>query len=230
MYTLRVRRWDPDGDPKPRWEQFRVPWVPTMTVIEALEWLWDQGEYVAFRANCREFTCGSCAMLINGKPALACDTPLADNVRLEPLARFAVLKDLVVDNGETKKTWQELELWPSNPELGSIREVSAQSLAGWHRSFARCIECYACLDACPASDTEQSDFKGPMWMLQIARAGAHPLDRRDRAGQASRYGMALCVNCYECQDVCPVNLSPIDEIQRLRREEVVNRIKSLFQR
>ena len=228
IYRLHVKRWDPDRDADGRWQTFTVPWVRTMTVVEALEWLWDQGEYVAFRANCREFTCGSCAMLVNGKPQLACDTPLQNDMRVEPLTRFPVLKDLVVASGDSKETWKALQLWPSNPELGPIANASSQAQEGWHRSFARCIECYCCLDACPASDSDASPFIGPMWMLQIARAGAHPLDTLDRAGQASRHGMALCVNCYECQDVCPVNLSPVDEIQRLRRQEVLGSVKSLF--
>lgn len=224
-YTLHIQRFDPDRDESPHWQSFRVPWVPTMTVVEALEWLCDEGHYVAFRANCREFTCGSCAMLIDGKPALACDTPLADRMRLEPLNRYAVKRDLVVDTSPVREKWRELALWPHRSSAEPLRNVPRSSLEAWHRSYARCIECYACLDACPASPADHSAFAGPMWMLQLARQRAHPLDGRERLGQAVSEGLGRCVGCYECVEVCPVGLSPVAEIQQLRREVIVDRVK-----
>lgn len=230
IYRLYIRRYDPDRDDIPHWDEFRVPWVPAMTVIQALEWLWDQGKYVAFRANCREFTCGSCAMLINGKQQLACDTLLEDNACLEPLRRYPVLKDLVVDTSTIRSKWQDLELWPHAKVRLPLQNVSRKSLEGWHRSYARCIECYACLDACPTSDSDTSAFAGPMWMLQIARAKAHPLDDHDRLGQVVAQGIGHCVSCYECADVCPVNLSPVSEIQTLRREVIVDGVKRWVRR
>ena len=227
-YRLHIQRYDPDRARTPYRETFRIPWVRTMTVMEALEWLHDQGNYVAFRANCREFTCGSCAMLINGKPGLACDTLLTDNTRLEPLNRYPVLRDLVVDTSVVRKKWRELEPWPHVKISEPLRDVPKASLEGWHRAFARCIECYACLDACPASDAETSLYAGPMWMLQIGRARAHPLDGVNRLDQAMEQGVGRCVTCYECAEVCPVNISPIFEIHRLRRSVLIDRVKRLF--
>jgi succinate dehydrogenase/fumarate reductase iron-sulfur protein len=224
-FTLHIRRYDPDQDKGSHWESFQVPWVPTMTVIEALEWLTDQGRYVAFRANCREFTCGSCAMRINGKPGLACDTPFTDQVRLEPLTRYPVKRDLVVETSAVREQWKELRLWPHLKASKPLDNVPASSMEGWHRAYARCIECYVCLDACPASDSESSQFVGPMWMLQIARARAHPLDGVERLDQAAAKGVGRCVSCFECAGVCPVDISPIFEIQGLRWDLIIHRIK-----
>jgi succinate dehydrogenase/fumarate reductase iron-sulfur protein len=223
--TLQILRFDPDRDREPRWEEFQVPWVPTMTVIEALEWLADQGHYVAYRANCREFTCGSCGMRIDGRPALACDTPLGDRMRLEPLDRYRVKRDLVVDTSPVREKWRRLALWPHQASSEKLRDVPRSTLDGWHRSYARCIECYICLDACPASPSEQSPFAGPMWMLQIARQRAHPLDAVDRLAQAANEGLGRCVTCYECAEVCPVGLSPVAEIQQLRRDALWSRLR-----
>lgn len=227
VYRLHIHRTDRDGDGPPlsRWETFVIPWVVTMTVVQALEWLWDQGKYVAFRANCREFTCGSCAMLINGKPGLACDTPLANDMRLEPLNRYPVKRDLVVDTTPVRDKWQELELWPKDRSPQPILDVPRETLEGWHRSYSRCIECYSCLAACPASPSDAAPFAGPMWMLQIARARAHPRDGDNRLRQAIDQGIGGCVSCYECANVCPVGLSPATEIQRLRGAIVVARVK-----
>jgi succinate dehydrogenase/fumarate reductase iron-sulfur protein len=229
-YTVHIKRFDPESNPVPHWESYQIPWVVTMTVVQALEWLWDQGNYIAFRANCREFTCGSCAILINGKPALACDTPLKDNMYLEPLTRFPVVKDLVVDQSAVRDKWRELELWPHVRDDEPILHVSQETHEGWHRSFARCIECYSCQDACPTSDTEDSPFAGPMWMLMIARAKAHPKDNLDRLQQASDQGIGICTTCYECYDVCPVNISPIGEIQRMRTGLIKQRVLRILGR
>ena len=107
-----------------------------------------------------------------------------------------------------------------------MNEVSPATLAAWHRVYGRCIECYACLDACPASEADTSAFAGPMWMLQLGRARAHPLDARDRLEQAVDDGAARCVSCYECADVCPVELSPVSEIHTLRRAALWKRMTS----
>lgn len=227
IFTVNVLRYDPEHDREPHWESFRIPWVKTMTAMEALEYLWDQGEYIAFRANCREFTCGSCAMLMNGKPGVACDTPLVDGMRIEPLSRYRVLKDLVVDTNPVKNKWRELELWPQNRDLENYT-VTMKQIDSYRHVYARCIECYSCLDACPASDTEESEFAGPMWMLQIARSGAHPMNGINRPEQASQQGIWNCVNCYECEDVCPVELSPVTEIQKLRGQAVRGRLRRLL--
>ncbi|HEY8486044.1 MAG TPA: 4Fe-4S dicluster domain-containing protein, partial [Limnochordales bacterium] len=89
--------------------------------------------------------------------------------------------------------------------------------------YTRCIECYSCLDSCPASPHDQAAFCGPMWMLQIARAHEHPLDGVDRLRQAWEQGLALCVNCAECQNACPVGLSPVAVIDELRMQSMRRR-------
>lgn len=216
IYTLHVRRFDATTDAVPHWESYRIPFVRTLTVVEALESLWDQGIYIAFRANCREFTCGSCAMLVNGKPRLACDTLLQDGMRLEPLSRYPVLRDLVVDTRPVQERMRALRLWPEGKARDAHYSPSPSVLEAFRRTYSRCIECYCCLEACPASRSEGSAFPGPMYQLQLARARAHPLDGLDRVRQASRAGLWQCVNCYECREACPLELSPVGDINRMR--------------
>jgi succinate dehydrogenase/fumarate reductase iron-sulfur protein len=225
IYDLSVLRFNPDVDERAHWETYKVPFVVTMTVIEALEWLWDQGEYVAFRSNCREFTCGSCAMEINGKPALACDTPLEDGMRIEPLSRYPVLRDLVVDTSSVSKRYNDLRLWPEckhDKEGGCSTKgmmIDAGVMERYRETYSRCIECNSCLDACPASHSDRSQYLGPMYMLQLGRAMEHPLDDMDRVGQAAKEtGMWFCINCYECRSVCPMELNPAEVVGRLRRK------------
>jgi succinate dehydrogenase/fumarate reductase iron-sulfur protein len=228
IYTITIRRFDPEIDEKPYWAEYTVPFVKTMTVMEALEYLWDQGEYIAFRANCREFTCGSCAMIINGKPQLACDTLLKDNMTIEPLSRYPVLKDLVVDTQKTINKIKELKYWPETGDRKKEVKPAKDVLEQFSETYSRCIECYCCLDACPASPSEDSKFDGPMHILHLARAHHHPLETGNRVGQASARGLWACASCFECADVCPVDLSPGNEITKLRRSAIKDAVLGLF--
>jgi len=220
MYTLHIERFDPENDQTPHWESYTVPFVQTMTVMEALEFLWDQGEYIAFRANCREFTCGSCAMLINGKAQLACDTLFEDNMRLEPLSRYPRIRDLVVDTRAIKEKIKALRYWPVTENRDRRYTVPKAALESYHKIYSRCIECYCCLEACPASSSEKSQFDGPMHLLLVARADSHPLNSMNRIKQASERGIWSCVSCFECANACPMNLSPGEVIAELRKKAI----------
>ena len=229
-FTIHIRRFNPEVDKEPYWVSYQVPYVKTITVVEALEYLWDQGEYIAFRTNCREFTCGSCAILINGKPQLACDTLLEDGMKLEPLTRYAVLRDLVVDNDVIKDKLKELKYWPETNDRERNFEVPPKVMADYAQSYSRCIECMCCLEACPSSYSETSKFVGPMYALLLARAASHPLDASDRISQASDCGIWSCVSCFECADVCPMELEPVKEVTKLRRRAVTQALRQVCTR
>ena len=226
IYTIHIKRFDPEKDQEPHWESYQIPFVRTMTVIESLEYLWDQGEYIAFRSNCREFTCGSCAMEIDGKPALACDTLLQDGIRIEPMSRFPLIKDLVVDISNVPERYKELKLWPECKHREPVNNdtpplpASDEVIQHYRETFSRCIECYSCLDACPQSDSDESPYYGPLYMLQLARVAEHPIDELDRVRQSADSGIWLCVNCYECANVCPMNLSPATIINQMRAKVI----------
>jgi succinate dehydrogenase/fumarate reductase iron-sulfur protein len=228
IYTIRILRYNPETDDEPHWESYKIPFVSTMTVVEALENLWDQGEYIAFRTNCREFTCGSCAMRINGKPQLACDTLLEDNMTLEPLSRYHVLRDLVVDNDVVLEKLKELQYWPKTDDRNRPLEVSSKVMTDFGQIYSRCIECGCCLEACPASFSESSKFIGPMYTLLLGRAANHPLDEFDRVTQASDCGIWACVNCFECVDVCPMKLEPVKEVTKFRRKAITHTLRHPF--
>jgi succinate dehydrogenase/fumarate reductase iron-sulfur protein len=167
-------------------------------------------------------------MLINGKPQLACDTLLEDGMRLEPLSRYAVLRDLVVDNEVMRTKLKELNHWPVTEHRDRDFTVSKKVRADFEAIYSRCIECGCCLEACPASFDESSRFDGPMYSLLMARAAAHPMDSMDRVKQVSDRGIWACVSCYECADVCPMNLNPAKEITKFRRKAISQSLLRLF--
>jgi succinate dehydrogenase/fumarate reductase iron-sulfur protein len=228
IFQIHILRFNPETDRQPHWESYPVPHVKTMTVMEALENLWDQGEYIAFRSNCKEFTCGSCSMIINGKPRLACDTLLEDGMKLEPLTRYPVIRDLVVDTGRVNEKLAEMKYWPVTDEASEELVVTPKVREAFDSIYTRCIECYCCLDACVASSSPESEFDGPMYTLLLARAKHHPLDEMDRVKQASERGIWSCVSCLECVNVCPVNLKPATEVRKFRRDAVKESVIKRF--
>ena len=87
---------------KPSFSSYRVRVIPGLTVLTVLIRIRDELDgTLAFRSSCRAATCGSCAMVINGKLDLACRTQVtscdSNTIILEPLPNFEIIKDLVVD-------------------------------------------------------------------------------------------------------------------------------------
>lgn len=219
---VKIFRYDPTKDGHPRFETYEIPFIETMTVIEVLEYLWDHGTYVAFRSNCREFTCGSCTMLINRKPALACKTLAEDGMILEPLPIFPIIKDLIVDTTRLEKKYEELRLWPERlvPPQSEIK-VSSQIQARYSELYHRCVECLACFVACPVASVAMDKFAGPMLMLQLARLNDNPYDQADRIRLASLNGLFHCSMCNKCLEVCPMKLDvPSRVIEPMRAAAV----------
>ena len=100
--TVYVRRFDPDRDPAPRQQQYTIQVEKGLTVLDGLNLIKQtQDPTLGFRFSCRMGVCGSCGMLINGKPGLACNTQILDvtetALTLAPLPNFAIIRDLVPD-------------------------------------------------------------------------------------------------------------------------------------
>jgi succinate dehydrogenase iron-sulfur subunit len=101
--VLKICRFDPKEDILPFFQEFPVSMEGSQTVLDALLLAWQQDPTLSFRRSCRSAICGSCAVRINGQPALACQTLISqaaedgERITIEPLPHFRQLKDLVVD-------------------------------------------------------------------------------------------------------------------------------------
>src|SRR4249920_3210951 len=100
--TIDCLRYEPALDVEPRRQAYEVPFTDDMSVLQGLQYIKDNLDgSLTFRWSCRMAICGSCGMMVNGKPALACETFLRDllpgPVRIEALAHFPIERDLVVN-------------------------------------------------------------------------------------------------------------------------------------
>src|ERR1039458_2223226 len=173
---LRVLRYRPASDGEPVFVSYRVPYSDDMSVLQALQSIKDtQDGSLSFRWSCRMAICGSCGMMINGEPKLACNTFVRDLTPnaavIEPLQNFPIERDLVVTVGDFVKKIESIYpyLMPKVPkpiEDGTYLQTPAQMAS--YESFSDCINCMLCYAACPQFGANP-DFIGPGAMALLQR-------------------------------------------------------------
>lgn len=219
---LTLQRYNPERDSAPHDELFPVPWDEQTSLLDALGYIKDNLTHdLAWRWSCRMAICGSCGVMVNGIPKLACKTFLRDypdGLRIAPLANFPVERDLVVDMSRFIESLEAIKPYiignPRVPAQGANPQTPTQ-MARYHQ-FAGCINCGLCYAACPQFGLNPA-FIGP---AAIALAHRYNLDSRDR-GKAERMpllngdnGVWPCTFVGFCSEVCPKHVDPAAAIQQ----------------
>lgn len=218
-----------DPDSRPRMERYTLKESPSMTLFIALNLIREeQDPRLAFDFVCRAGVCGSCAMIINGRPGLACRTlteQMPDQITLLPLPTFELIADLSVNTGKWMRTMSErLEAWVhlnGEPDLDRMEAPMEPELAEEIYELDRCIECGCCVTACGTAQMRE-DFVGAVGINKIGRFRADPRDMRSEADYyevvGDDDGVFGCMTLLGCQDVCPKSLSLQTQIAFLRRK------------
>jgi len=225
--TLKISRFNPEHDEASGFMEFNVQYEKWTTVLEAILDVKKHHDHsVAVRYSCRQATCGSCGMIINGKPRLACFTKISEldsnTITVEPMNNFPVIRDLAVKFEKLFDTHQKIKpyLIRDDTELVSDEKEFLQTPQEVEQyiQFANCIKCGLCNSACPTMATDSS-FVGPQALAQAYRYVA---DSRDK-GKDSRlkiiddsHGIWRCHFAGSCSQVCPKGVDPAMGIQLLR--------------
>jgi len=228
---LRILRYNPQqpGD-EPHMQTYEIEQTHGMTLFMALSEIREQQDpSLQFDFVCRAGICGSCAMMVNGRPTLACRTLTRDvgpDITLAPLPVFELIGDLSVNTGKWMRGMSErLEAWlhakRKDVDLSRIEEPMEPELAEKLNELDRCVECGCCVAACGTARM-RSDFVGAVGIAKIAR---FRLDPRDERSDADYYeligddsGVFGCMSLLACQDVCPKNLPLQTQIAFIRRK------------
>ncbi|MDX1734572.1 MAG: fumarate reductase iron-sulfur subunit [Halioglobus sp.] len=228
---LDVLRHNPaDPDSEPHLQTFELEETDGMTLFIALNEIRQQQDpSLQFDFVCRAGICGSCGMLVNGRPRLACRTLTAQlpaQITLAPLPGFELIGDLSVNTGAWMRGMSErLETWIHDSglqeaDLDALEQPMEPALAEAIYELDRCIECGCCVAAC-GSARMHDDFVGAVGLNQIARFHLDPRDKREErdyyelVGDDS--GVFGCMTLLGCEDVCPKNLPLATQIAFLRR-------------
>jgi fumarate reductase iron-sulfur subunit len=231
-----VTRFDPDRDEGRRIEEYEVPVQPDWKVLDALNFIKDEIDpTLSHRWSCRMAVCGSCGMMVNGEPKLTCKVPLAgygDTIRVEPLANFPVIRDLVVEMDGFMEKFKSVKPWMITAKEKAVEEgtnrQSPEELQAF-RQFSMCINCMLCYAACPvvANDPE---FLGP---AAIALGHRYNMDTRDE-GAAQRNQVFrgegtvfACSYANECSEVCPKSVDPAAAVNQAKLNAVVDWVTGL---
>lgn len=249
--NLKVRVWRQEPDAAGRLVDYRVDVPAEGMVVDALFAIQDAiDSSLAFRVNCRAGMCGSCALRVDGRERLACQTPLTllgDTMRIEPLRHLPVFRDLVVDLAPFFEKYgrihPELKVVSESPlpdppprrgreifggpqgggkrvARGTSRATTALERELVDRAL-NCISCGACYSACDVVGLNPR-FLGP---AALARAWALVGDRRsDGAAHLQEAvgedGVWRCHDLGVCTTVCPKAVAPTLAIQALRRHSL----------
>src|SRR5436305_9411744 len=234
-YTLKLYRYNPESGDAAHWENYDVDLPDHMSVLDGvLQARAKQDGSIGIRCSCQAAICGSCAVRINGKTRLACNTKIgiaADEAKsrngvgeivVEPMANYPVLKDLIVDMDAVH--WKKVQrvvpwLLPDGdpPEREYI--VPAESMIDVTQAMA-CIQCGACVGACLSLEVDP-EFIGPAALAKAYRFVGDPRDAHEEERlkdlAEDEHGIYNCTHCFACVEVCPKGVAPMDQIMRLRR-------------
>ena len=207
--TFHVSRFDPASGEPARLVPYTVEVNEGARVLQALHAVHEQDPTLSYRYCCGSGQCGSCAVRVNGKPALACMTPVAEGDVIEPLD-LPVIRDLAVDL--VPRLERIAALVPGGD--GALPDAETVDRL---KELCDCIECGSCISVCPA--VAVTDFAGPTAMRQLERLGLDPRDAGDRIDQADADGLFACTSCHACYEACPKDIQIMGKaIERLRAE------------
>jgi fumarate reductase iron-sulfur subunit len=231
---FEIFRYNPeDPESRPHMQSYELDEAPYMSLYIALNQIREtQDPSLQFDFACRSAICGSCGMMVNGRPALGCRTltsDLPEVVRLHPLPVFKLIGDLSVDTG----TWfremvEKSEAWIHAKEAFDPEAQEARmddDLAQAIYEGERCIECGCCVASCGVANVNP-EFAGPAGLNRIARFMMDPRDERSDADWfevvSNSDGVFGCLGMMACHDVCPKELPLLEVYAYLRRKTLAS--------
>src|SRR5438309_147920 len=242
---VKVKRQAGPNDPARR-EEFSLSWRPSMNVIICLRDIAEnpvtrdgkKTTPITYDSNCLEEICGSCAMLINGKARMACSAlvdKLEQPIRLAPLSKFPVVRDLSVDRSVLFENLKAVKAWvpiDGTYDLGSGPRQFPQ-IQEQRYPLSNCISCCCCMEVCPQFN-DSTDFVGAATIAQVKLfnmdpAGSVLKEERLRA-LAGDGGIQECGYAQNCVEACPKQLPLTEAISDVGRDVVVQDIKDFFSR
>lgn len=237
--NIDVFRYNPlDPESQPHMQTFELDETPSMTLFIALTQIRETIDpTLKFDFCCRAGICGSCGMVINGRPGLACSTQtkdLPDHIVLQPLPFFKLLGDLSVDTGTWfRQAWERIESWIHTDKKFDPNEEEERmdnELANEIFELDRCIECGCCVAACGTA-LMRKDFLGATSINRLARFYIDPRDHRTEQDFyeiiGDDNGVFGCMGLLACEDVCPKKIPLQDQLGIMRRMTALQSVRGI---
>ena len=239
---LRVRRQE-SPEAKPYWEEYHIPHRPYLNVITCLQetrktlrtFDGRPTTPIVWESSCLEEVCGICTMVVNGRVRQACSalvSPLKQPITLEPMRKFPLVRDLVVDRSSMFERLKQVKAWvplPDTQDRGSGPKILPKDQQ-INYALSRCFSCGACLEVCPQVN-ERSDFIGAAIISQARLFNRHPIGKEIKFERLkaliARGGIEDCGNAQNCLAICPKEIPLVDSIAEVNREITFNLVHLL---
>jgi len=228
--NFKVFRFNADEDYLPYYEDYSMDVTSEEVVLDILNRIkWDHDGSFSYRRSCRHGICGACAIKVNGRSTLACKESMTtmieyfgNDLTIEPLSTKRAVKDMIIDKADF---WEKHEnvtpfLNADIDEAPTCENIVSPYDAEKLNEADLCIQCGACHYACPVVEINE-DFFGP---AAFAAAYRFESDVRDNdnnsrliAVNEEKQGVWDCVKCFECAEVCPKDINPIQKITSLHQ-------------
>lgn len=194
------------ADDKPYIQTVTIDSDRCVTVAEALDVINAEilaDDPVQWERSCNQKKCGACAMLINGRPRLACDTKLSElgkgRIKLEPLKKFPTVRDLIVDRSVIFDDLKKFGAW--------LDENAASDNTGISYEASRCIQCGCCLEVCPNFYPDGNFFGASVLAVSSRLISETPDEHSKRLyGAYGEHFYRGCGKSLSCKDICPVGI------------------------
>jgi succinate dehydrogenase / fumarate reductase, iron-sulfur subunit len=230
------------------WEEFELELKPFLNMTTALMEVQkhpvnrkqQRVTPVAWEQGCLEEVCGSCTMLINGRPRQGCTALIQDllsssgsrTITIAPMTKFPLIKDLVVDRTRMFDSLIKVRAWIDaddsfdrgfGPKISpTVQEINYE--------LSTCMTCGCCLEACPQFNSD-SKFIGPAAISQVRLFNSHPVGKLMAPGRLrplmEEGGISDCGNAQNCVEVCPKNISLTESIAVIGRQVSRQALKDL---
>lgn len=202
---IKFSKCDPAVDAAPYVVSIDVAYKDKITVLEAMQFAHETTP-MHFDYSCHGRACGRCAVMYDGKPVLACITPMTNKPHtIEPLVGHPVMRDLIVDKSESHAdlTQRYRRIRASALTDEQINTTYNTSAIEQIDAVEWCCRCMICTAGCPAYKADPSSFVGPAALLAIAYRFYDHYDEANRIVEAVQAGLWNCIMCGQCDYLCP---------------------------
>lgn len=245
-YILKIYRGTPS---KQYWEEFELPLGPMSNVISGLMEIeknpvnrkGEKVEPIVWEDGCLEEVCGSCSMLVNGKPRQACTAVIpriiketgSNVITLAPFTKFPLVRDLRVDRSSMFDNLKKVHAWIDVDgvyDKGAGPKISPEKQDIMY-TLSTCMTCGCCVESCPQANVK-GDFVGPQIFGQVRLFNAHPTGKMQQSKRLrplmEKGGISDCGNAQNCVKVCPKNIPLTDAIASIGRDVTLQALRDLF--
>ncbi|MDA8396934.1 MAG: succinate dehydrogenase iron-sulfur subunit [Actinomycetota bacterium] len=228
---LKIKRYNPEVDTRPHWEEYEVEMSPGDRVLDALHQVkWTLDGTLSFRRSCAHGVCGSDAVVINGQNMLACVNLIRNvgtHLTIEPIRGLPVIKDLVVDMEPFFAQYRSvLPYLIAHDDPGYKERLQSPEDRERFDDTTKCILCACCTTSCPVYWANDS-YVGP---AAIVNAHRFIFDSRDQAAAErldilnQKSGVWRCRTAFNCTEACPRGISVTKSIEEVKRAILYDRV------